>query len=72
MPRYRLYLLGFDGYFLGATTAACDDDAHAVAEARRLLDTFYAAVEVWEDSRKVGHFEGCASAESGGDQQIPE
>jgi hypothetical protein len=65
MTNYRFYLIGFDGYFVGSTFVACSSDEVALAKATEMLRTFYARVEVWDGSRKVGHRE--ASAASYGD-----
>lgn len=57
MTSYKFYLLEFDGYLVGATSSACLNDAEALTKASGLLGTFYGAVEVWHNSRKVGQIE---------------
>lgn len=57
MATYTFYLINFDGYLVGSTSVACSSDEDARAKATELLRTFYARVEVWDGSRKVGHQE---------------
>jgi hypothetical protein len=57
MPSYRLYLIGLDGYLIASTSVACPNDTEALMRGAEMLRTFYAAVEVWDGSRKVGHLE---------------
>jgi hypothetical protein len=57
MAQYRIYLIGLDGYLIESTFINCLDDQDALSKATEMLRTFYAAVEVWDGSRKVGHLE---------------
>jgi hypothetical protein len=57
MANYRLFLIGLDGYLVGSTCVTCPSDAEALAKGDDVLRTFYATVEVWDGSRRVGHLE---------------
>jgi hypothetical protein len=52
--QYRCYLLGADGQIISTQIVECDDDAAALLEADRLLESSPdALVEVWNGARKV-------------------
>jgi hypothetical protein len=51
MISYRAYLIGRNGHIQGYEPLTCQDDAAAIAAARRLIGTH--GVEVWQDARKV-------------------
>ena len=57
MATYTFYVLDFDGYLVGGTSVVCADEVAAIAQANELLGTFDAAVEVWDESRKVAHID---------------
>jgi hypothetical protein len=52
MPFYRFYLLTMNDHIALRREAACDDDAHAIAQAAEVIAN-YPAVEVWEGERRV-------------------
>jgi len=53
MPTYRVYFVGRDDHFHGATTVECDTDDEACARALEQIGTF-PAVEVWCGTKAVG------------------
>jgi hypothetical protein len=57
LPRDAELLIGLDGYLIASTCVACPNDTEALTRGAEMLRTFYAAVEVWDGSRKVGHLE---------------
>jgi hypothetical protein len=54
---YRIYLMGLDGYLFESTIVNCKNDKEALSKATEMLQTFDAAVEVWDGPRKVGHIQ---------------
>ena len=64
---YRVYLIGLDGYLLGSTLISCRDDEEALGKGTEMLRTFYAAVEIWQGSRKIGHLEAPPPPTDAGD-----
>jgi hypothetical protein len=52
MPFYRFYLLTADDHIARRRESDCDTDAHAIAKAAELIET-YSAVEVWNGGRRV-------------------
>jgi hypothetical protein len=53
---YRVYIVGSDGYFLGAIELVCPDDETATEYAKRLVDGH--DVELWQGDRQIASFNG--------------
>lgn len=55
LVHYRLYFLGHDGRIIRGLDLECEDDATAIATARR-QDHGY-ATELWQSARRIGSFD---------------
>jgi hypothetical protein len=51
MANYRAYLIGSDGHIARAEPIPCDNDAQAIAAAKRLVGEH--GIELWDGTRIV-------------------
>lgn len=52
MIEYRAYLLDGEGHIFSRIDLECEDDEHALTQARQYVDG--CDVEVWQRARRVG------------------
>ncbi|HEX2556477.1 MAG TPA: hypothetical protein VHL98_22495 [Microvirga sp.] len=53
---YRLYLLTTEGRIEGVAIIECEDEATAVQAARERASSDGYSIELWQRSRRIGHF----------------
>jgi hypothetical protein len=51
VAEYRVYFVGSDGHFVRFVGLSCSDDAQAIEQARRLLDS--QDIELWSGDRFI-------------------
>lgn len=55
VTEYRAYFVGRDGHFVGFEGLSCSDDAEAIEQARRLVDS--QDIELWSGDRFIVRLE---------------